>query len=65
MNKIITPEVNIYQINKDCTIKIWNDKTLSILLQEDTVDLNPKEVLDLYRIVSSYKATYNEWEDTQ
>ena len=63
MNKIITPECSTYQINKNLTIKIWKDKTFSILLTEDTADLNPKEVLDLYRIVSSYKATYEAWRD--
>ena len=63
MNKIITPECSTYQINKNLTIKIWKDKTFSILLTEDTVALTPKEVLDLYRIVSSYKATYEQWEE--
>ena len=63
MNKIITPECSTYQINKDLTIKIWKDKTFSILLTEDTADLKPQEVLDLYRIVSSYKATYETWEE--
>ena len=61
INKIITPEVNTYQIKKGLTIKIWNDKTFSILLEDDTVDLTPNEVInDLYRIVSAYKATYME-----
>ena len=58
INKIITPEVNTYQIKKGLTIKIWNDKTFSILLTEDMVDLTPSEVKDLYRITSAYKAIY-------
>ena len=62
INKIITPEVNTYQIKKGLTIKIWNDKTFSILLTEDMVDLTPSEVKDLYRITSRYKAIHN-WEE--
>ena len=59
--KIITPECNTYQIKKDLTIKIWNDKTFSIILEEDMIDLTPQEVInDLARIVSAYKATYEE-----
>ena len=63
MNKIITPESSTYQIKKGLTIKIWNDKTFSILLEEDTIDLTPSEVKDLHRITSAYKATYEEWEE--
>ena len=58
MNKIITPECSTYQIKKGLTIKIWNDKTFSIILTEDMVDLTPSEVRDLHRITSAYKATY-------
>ena len=63
MNKIITPKCSTYMLNKDCTIKIWNDKTFSILLSEDTVDLQPREVKELHKITSAYKATYEKWED--
>ena len=66
MNKIITPEHSTYQINKQLTIRVWNDKTFSILLPEDTVDLTPSEVKDLHRITSQYKATHETiWEQEQ
>lgn len=66
MNKIVTPEHSTYQINKDCTIKIRNDKTFTIILPEGIVTLQPMEVKDLHRITSAYKATHgNLWEQKQ
>ena len=55
VNKIRTPNYTEYQLNKDCKITIWNDKTLSISLREDTVDLNRIEVQALSRILGEYK----------
>ena len=54
-NKIITPDYTEYQLNKDCKITIWQDKTLSISLREDTVDLNSTEVEALSRVIGEYK----------
>ena len=55
VNKIRTPNYTEYQLNKDCKITIWNDKTLSISLREDTVDLNSTEVEALGRVLGEYK----------
>ena len=63
ISKTITQECNIYKIKEGLIVKIWNDKTFSIILTEDMIDLTPSEVKDLHRITSAYKATYEEWEE--
>ena len=61
ISKTITQECSTYKIKKGFTVKIWkDDNKLSILLPEDTIDLQYNDVYELSRVISVYMFIHNQ-----